>query len=129
MAVVGYITITILSLAQPVYNGPVQDRALYVSPDKIHWAEFSAPPCSEGNAVIYGERTTVFRGIEAVKAGDSIRMDGLEGEGCAYRVVGVVITGKTDIKWMMPATDGRLTLITCEGPGDLRRVIVAIRVH
>ena len=84
-------------------------------------------PGALGNSVITGHRDTFFRHIHELERGDSLLVQ-REGKTFKYEVVGKKVVEPDDLSVLGPASDSRLTLITCYptyyiGPAPKRLVV------
>ncbi|MGI9101789.1 MAG: class D sortase [Terriglobales bacterium] len=99
-------------------------RALLLGPG--HMRDTPAPG-EIGNSVITGHRDTFFRHIHELEKGDIVLIE-RDGKTFRYEVTGKRIVEPTDVSVLNPATDSRLTLITCYptyyiGPAPKRLVV------
>jgi len=87
----------------------------------------TAAPGESGNAVITAHRDTFFRRIYELNSGDEIKVL-RDGRTFHYQVTGKKIVKPEDVSVLRPASDARLTLITCYptyyiGPAPERLVV------
>lgn len=87
----------------------------------------TAAPGESGNAVITAHRDTFFRHIYELNSGDEIKVL-RNGRTFHYQVTGKKIVKPEDLSVLQPASDARLTLITCYpiyyiGPAPERLVV------
>jgi len=94
----------------------------------------TARPGEAGNVVIAGHRDTHFRFLKDLTRGDTLLMEGRDGELHDYEVVKMDIVDHTRADLLADFGDDRLTLITCYPfdaivpGGPLRYVVTAVRV-
>ncbi len=94
----------------------------------------TARPGETGNVVIAGHRDTHFRFLRDLDRGDTLLMEGRDGELHDYEVVKTDIVDHTRADLLGDFGDDRLTLITCypfdaiAPGGPLRYVVTAVRV-
>ncbi len=94
----------------------------------------TARPGETGNVVIAGHRDTHFRFLRDLERGDTLLMEGRDGELHDYEVVKMDIVDHRRADLLGDFGDDRLTLITCypfdaiAPGGPLRYVVTAIRV-
>ena len=88
----------------------------------VVWYDFSAPPGMGSNAVFAGHVTwngpAVFKKLDALAVGDTIRLHGANGAEAVYRVTSTVAFDADDpraLDAMMPTDQDTVTLITCTG--------------
>jgi len=91
----------------------------------------TALPGAPGRTVLAGHRDTFFRPLEAVRAGDRLRMTTLEGR-FDYEVDEVLVVEPDRVDLVAPSAAPTLTLVTCYpfhyiGPAP-RRFIVNARL-
>jgi sortase A len=84
-------------------------------------------PGTVGNSVITGHRDTFFRHLHELNRGDTLLVQ-RDGKTYKYEVVEKKIVEPDDLSVLRPATDSRLTLITCYptyyiGPAPKRLVV------
>lgn len=85
-----------------------------------------------GNLVFAGHRTSWFRRLEGIAAGDEIHVEWFDGRGGlherTYTVSAIRVMEPGDVPWLAPTADDVLTLITCypfgNGPTSPQRFIV-----
>jgi sortase A len=78
----------------------------------------SAAPGEPGNLVLAGHRTSWFRPIEALAAGDSIELEWFDARRGRlleriYTVIALRVVLPEDVSLLAPTSDDALTLITC----------------
>ena len=78
----------------------------------------SARPGEPGNLAVAGHRTSWFRQLEEVKAGDEIEVQWFDGRSHrardrTYEVDAIRIVNPGDVDLLAPTADDALTLITC----------------
>ena len=85
-----------------------------------------------GNSYVYAHaRTGMFWNLHNMSIGDVVTVDYGAGKVLRYRVSEIHSRVKwTDLEWLQPTTDDRLTLQTCNGwkDDDPRFVVVALRI-
>lgn len=89
----------------------------------------TAEPGEPGNSVITAHRDTFFRNIMRVRPGDPIIIE-RDSHSFTYTVEGFRFVKASDISVAAPATDNRLTLVTCDpayhlGAAPQRLVVVS----
>ena len=99
---------------------PRLDTQLYViegdDPSELrrgpgHLAD-SAMPGSHGNCVIAGHRDTHFRALKAIRRGDDILLQTMDGT-FLYRVNSTSVVSPSDTRSLQPTRDAVLNLVTC----------------
>lgn len=92
----------------------------------------SAPPGVSDNSVIVGHRDTHFAFLKALKPGDALQLQALDGVVHHYTVTDTQVVHETDTRVLQPSQSAMLTLITCYPfdavvPGGLLRYVVRAR--
>lgn len=92
----------------------------------------SAPPGVSDNSVIAGHRDTHFAFLKALKPGDALQLQALDGVVHHYTVTDTQVVHETDTRVLQPSQSAMLTLITCYPfdavvPGGLLRYVVRAR--
>ena len=92
----------------------------------------SAPPGVSDNSVIAGHRDTHFAFLKALKPGDTLQLQALDGVVHHYTVTDTQVVHETDTRVLQPSQSAMLTLITCYPfdavvPGGLLRYVVRAR--
>jgi LPXTG-site transpeptidase (sortase) family protein len=109
----------------PVSTYGLDENALPRVPydaELVAWYDFSSYPGNGENAVFAGHVTwngdAVFKRLGELEAGDRIRIQREDGSQLIYEVTDSVLaepTAQTAQKWMLPAGEDVVTLITCGG--------------
>jgi len=92
----------------------------------------SAPPGALDNSVIAGHRDTHFAFLKALKPGDALQLQALDGVVHYYQVIDAQVVHETDTRVLQPSQSAMLTLITCYPfdavvPGGPLRYVVRAR--
>ncbi len=92
----------------------------------------SAPPGALDNSVIAGHRDTHFAFLKALKPGDALQLQALDGVVHHYTVTDTQVVHETDTRVLQPSQSAILTLITCYPfdavvPGGPLRYVVRAR--
>jgi len=107
-----------------VKKASVIDGYWEVFQESAGWGEGSGIPGEKGNQVIFAHaRKGLFLPLRSIKVGEEIYVL-TEGEWYKYKVSDVkeVYPNETDV--ILPTEDERLTLYTCSGFSDEKRLIV-----
>lgn len=119
------ISIPSLDLVLPVDAGVVADNSWTLFDDRISWLSTSAEP-GEGNVILYAHnRPQLFGGLHDVLLGDRIVVEH-EGWEYAYAVIEVRRVSPQDTDVILASRD-QLTLYTCDGSFDQKRLVVIAR--
>ena len=109
----------------PIYEGLVQGRKWKTSTSGVSHLVTSPLPSSQGNSIIYGHNWSSLLGpLEKIKIGDSITIFLQSGKTAQYRVEYITIVTPQETQILNPTQDTRLTLYTCIGYLDRKRLVV-----
>lgn len=119
------VVVSSVGISVPVVMGYIQDDTWSIPKEAAAHLNTSALPGAKGNTVLYGHDTKeVFAKLESVGIGDQVRVE-LEGGGVAvYVVTEIQEVSPTDISWVLPTESEVLTLFTCTGLFDQRRLVI-----
>lgn len=128
-SLLGVIEIPRIGLSAAVARGEdanTLDRA-------VGWLTDTALPGSGGNAAFAAHRDTLFRPLENVRIGDTIRVT-VPPHTYTYRVDSLDIVEPTDVSVLADREVDELTLITCHpfryiGPAPNRFIVKATRIN
>jgi sortase A len=125
-APVARISVPRLGVAEIVLSGGSGEAMAF---GRTHLPASAAVGDGTGTAVFAGHRDTHFRFLEAVRPGDEIRIETLDGGTFRYRVAGARVVRRDRY-----APSGSLALVTCwpfgaTGRGPLRYVVTATRLN
>ncbi|HEV8573228.1 MAG TPA: class F sortase, partial [Dehalococcoidia bacterium] len=117
-----------LGVDAPVATYGLDERSVPIVPtgddaaEVVAWYDFSARPGSGGNAVFAGHVTwngdAVFKELETLAAGDTVRLRDDRGGEVVYRVTQNFTVDPNDpesVKVMYPTEQDEATIITCGG--------------
>ena len=122
------ISISSIGLTLPVEESAIVDGVWQISYQGASHLDKSADPGEGGNIVIYGHnKNLLFGPIRWLKEGDLIEITDESGTLYSYRVVKTVITTPDDIEYVLPKSEEILTLYTCTGFLDSKRLIVVAK--
>lgn len=117
------IAIPTLSLNLQIEPGIVQNNQWTLYDDKISWLATSEPPGSGKNVILYGHnRPLLFGPLDNLEIGEEIIVKNTE-ESFTYTVAEKrkVLPEEVDV---IISPKNQLTLYTCEGSFDERRLVV-----
>lgn len=118
------ISIPSIGVDIPVKEAKVVKGYWEVFPDSAGWGVGSASPAENGNTVIFAHaREGLFLPLKKIKVGAEITVF-TKDKWFLYKVVGLqeVLPSQTEV--ITPTNDSRLTLYTCTGFSDSKRLIV-----
>ena len=118
------IIIPSLSIDLPVTLAPVIKGYWKVYPDRAGFGDGSAYPGDKGNTVIFAHaRYGLFLGLRDIKIGDKVYI--LTGDKwLSYKVKEIKTVLPKNLEVIAPTPDETLTLFTCSGFADSKRLIV-----
>lgn len=101
------------------------DGVWQISPKLASHLITSARPKENGNIVIYGHnKRELFASLKKVAVGDGLTVYTADGKLHNYQVTQVLTTTPKDIQWVLPTSTETLTIYTCTGIFDSKRLIV-----
>ena len=114
-----------LGLELQVIPARIVDQNWQITKDGVSYLTTSPLPGEQGNSVMYGHNwPAILGGLKHIKVGDQIQVQMSSGQHLTYTVhfVSVVTSDQTHI--YANTTDYRLTLYTCTGFLDTKRLVV-----
>jgi len=114
-----------LGIDQIVLQG-ASGRVLAFGPGHVSG---TASPGQAGNVVISAHRDTHFRWLEALRDGDELVLEGVDGRIRHYRVGEIAVHHETELGLLDPLAGDQLRLLTCYPfaavrPGTSQRYVV-----
>lgn len=110
-----------LNLDLAISPSVVKGNDWEVFDDRVAWLSTSAVP-GKGNTILYAhERAGLFGDLYKLKIGDEISV--YNGNWITYKVTELHLVKPTDVNSIL-SNDNRLTLYTCEGTFDQKRLVV-----
>lgn len=101
------------------------DGAWFVDQENGNYLSDSAGLGSSGNVVIYGHNFDhIFGTLDSVKPGEVVRLTDQNQQEHVYRIEHITEVEPADTSWIQPTQDSMLTLYTCSGLFDSKRLIV-----
>lgn len=119
------LTISNIGLDLPILPAQIQGQKWDITKDGVSYLVTTPLPGSQGNSVMYGHNWSNLLGnLEKVKTGDIIEVKNSDGKVYPYVVhfISVVTPNETHI--YNNTTDYRLTIYTCAGFLDSKRLVV-----
>jgi LPXTG-site transpeptidase (sortase) family protein len=103
----------------------LSDGTWFVDQENGNYLSDSAELGSNGNVVIYGHNFDhIFGTLDSVKPGEVVRLTDQNQQEHAYRIEHITEVEPSDTSWIQPTQDPMLTLYTCSGLFDSKRLIV-----
>lgn len=116
------ITIPSLSISLPVAPAKIADNKWTLYEDKVSWLATSNTP-GDGNVILYAHnREELFGNLKDIRLGEIISVQSA-GQKFSYRVKEKRKVTPSDVAAVL-SEENRLTLYTCEGSFDQKRLIV-----
>lgn len=116
------VKIDIIKIDLPVAAGLVDGNTWDLYDDKIAWLATSAVP-GEGNVILYGhDRRGLFGDLYKLQPGDTISVK-VGGLWVNYKVTELHRVLPTDVNSII-SNQNRLTMYTCDGTFDQKRLVV-----
>jgi LPXTG-site transpeptidase (sortase) family protein len=85
----------------------------------------SARPSEGGNIVIYAHRRQhLFADLHKAKVGDTIKVTTHDNKIYEYRITNTAVVKPSEVEAVLPTEHEVLTLYTCTGPFDSKRLVV-----
>lgn len=113
------------SIDLPIEVGWIRNGKWDISPKNASHLATSAHPRESGNIVVYGHnKEAIFGKLRQVKQGDLIELETAEGESHDYRVTEISQVTPKQIEVVLPTDYEVLTVYTCTGFLDSRRLII-----
>ena len=121
------IVISEVSIDLPVKKARIIDGYWEVFPDSAGWGEGSGVPGHPGNQVIFAHaRKGLFLPLRQVRVGMNIEVLTDDGK-YTYEIIEMKEMSPSQTEVIAPTTDERLTLYTCSGFKDAKRLIVVAK--
>ncbi|OGG09242.1 hypothetical protein A2154_03455 [Candidatus Gottesmanbacteria bacterium RBG_16_43_7] len=109
----------------PVTTGSIANGKWYIADSSATYLDSSATPGSPGNIVIYGHnKPTVFGILAQLGVGDEITVIARSGSIYRYSVMSTSVVEPEDISVAFPTRREILTLYTCTGLFDTKRLVI-----
>ena len=119
------ITISSAQIDLPVYSASIVDGQWGISKEGISYLSSTPLPGNIGNSVFYGHNWHNLLGdLKKVKPGDSITVKNNNGKEFVYIVHFVSVVSPNETHIYQNTTDYRLTIYTCTGLLDSKRLVV-----
>lgn len=123
-----HIEIPDLKIDLPVEEGGIQEGIWSVSEKGATHLNISENPGGKGNIVIYGHnKNKLFGPIRWIKNDTIIKILNEDGIEYDYKVTEKVEVKPTDLSYVLPKNEEVLTLYTCTGFADSKRLIVTAK--
>lgn len=112
----------------PIQSGTYFDGEWTVSDDTASYLIQSALPGEAGNTIIYGHNLpSIFGPLQQLKGGEKIVITTAAGDQHTYTVTEVLEVTLDQVEYLAPTQEEILTLYTCAGWLDTKRLVV--RAH
>lgn len=116
-------------ISLPIEQMPFGSQGWMVSETAASIASSSALPGESGNIVIYSHNwKNLFAKLHQVKVGDNVKLQTVDGTTHTYTIESIHVVGPENIELLRPTQMEVLTIYTCTGFLDTKRLVVrAIR--
>ena len=109
----------------PVYPSKINNGNWETSRKGISFLSSAVKPGETGNAIFYGHNWPNLLGnLGRVKPGDSIQIISVDGQTTTFIVSTIQEVSPNDVSVLSQTTDKRITLYTCTGFLDSKRLVV-----
>ncbi len=109
----------------PIEEKLIEKGIWQISNKGVSHLATSAYPGNPGNIIMYGHNTDERLGrLQFIKTGEIIKITSTNGRVFEYKVKTVEVVKPTDIDRLMSYSGETLTIYTCIGFADLKRVLV-----
>lgn len=122
------ISIPSLSLQLPIEPVLLKDSTWPTSQTGVSFLENSGKVGSTGNLIFYGHNWRNLLGnLHKVKVGENIVLHGQNGQNFQYSISYIATVEANDISILADTSDERITLYTCTGFLDQKRLVVVAK--
>ncbi len=122
------ISIPTLSLQLPVETTLINNGYWPTSQTGVSFLENSGKLGSVGNLIFYGHNWKNLLGsLHKVKVGENIVLHGQNGQDFTYTISDIATVAATDVSILADTSDERITLYTCIGFLDQKRLVVVAK--
>lgn len=114
-----------IKLSLPVHSATIENGKWPITTEGLSYLKSTPYPGELGNALFYGHNWPNLLGnLEDIKVGDEIIITNQSGHTFTYTVHFISIVKPTDTHIFQNTPDYRLTLYTCTGFLDTKRLVV-----
>lgn len=122
------ISISSLSLTLPVEPTTIKDGQWPTSQTGVSFLADSGRLGNQGNLIFYGHNwKTLLGNLNKIRVGDQISLSSSNGQDFLYTVDFIVETNPQDVSILADTSDERITLYTCSGLLDQKRLVVVAK--
>lgn len=108
-----------------VVRAQLTDGTWYVDETQGNYLSESAALGTPGNVVMYGHNFPhIFGSLDEVKIGELVRVTDQNEVEYRYQIEHITEVDPSDTSWIQPTAESTLTLYTCSGFLDSKRLIV-----
>ncbi len=120
--------IPIINKQLNIYPGVVTDDKWGTTESGVSFLATSPVPGSLGNSILYGHNwNTILGNLNKVKPGEEIIIEFSNNERKVFVVENTAVVNPTQVSVIENTTDTRLTLYTCTGFLDSKRLVVVAK--
>ena len=122
------ISIPTISLQLPVEPTLIKDSTWPTSQTGVSFLENSGKLGTVGNLIFYGHNWKNLLGsLHKVKVGENIVLHGQNGQDFHYSIAYIATVDANDVSILADSSDERITLYTCTGFLDQKRLVVVAK--
>ncbi|MEN9406930.1 MAG: hypothetical protein RLZZ455_146 [Candidatus Parcubacteria bacterium] len=119
------LSIPSLSLSLPIVSAEIEGTSWETSEKAVSYLKSTPVPGKKGNSVLYGHNWPNLLGpLHQIHIGDLIEIQGVDGSVSVFRVEFITIVTPDQINILENSKDSRITLYTCTGFLDSKRLVV-----
>lgn len=123
-----FMTINSLNLNLPVEPTLINNGKWPTSQSGISFLENSGTLGKSGNLIFYGHNwKTLLGSLQKIKVGDNIVLKSSTGQDFQYSVALIAEVNPNDVSVLEDTSDERITLYTCTGLLDQKRLVVVAK--
>lgn len=112
-----------------VVDGQFANGRWTVSRTEVSYYVSSAVPGNRGNSVFYGHNwANILGGLDKLTRGDQVYVLMASGDFVKYEVFDTFEVWPSQVEILNPSTDGRLTIYTCKGLFNEKRLVVIAKL-
>ena len=114
-----------LKLDLPIFPAKINGQEWETTTKGISWLKFTPVPGEKGNSIIYGHNWENLLGkLERIRPGAKIEIIYADGSKKIFAVNSTAIVSPKDVSVLKQAEDSRITLYTCAGFFDEKRLVI-----
>ncbi len=109
----------------PVIPAKIQNNTWQLTDKGISYLATSPLPGQRGNSIMYGHNwASILGNLDKTKIGQEIEVDFANNTTKYFTITGILVVNPSNTSVLLPSTDNRLTLYTCTGFFDTKRLVI-----